>query len=87
MIWWISHVLGLDNASGPWYLFWSGFGADLGLIGGALLLFRRHNCHVKWCPLVGRHKVGEFVVCALHHPKDKPTSDDIEQEARLENLR
>ena len=23
--WWAKHVLGLDDAGGPWYLFWSGF--------------------------------------------------------------
>lgn len=25
----LAHVLGLDNAAGGWYLFWSGFGSDL----------------------------------------------------------
>lgn len=73
---WLMHVLGLDDASGPVYLFWSGFAGDLGIVGAAYALLRKHNCHVKGCPRVGRHQVPgtEWVVCARHHPEDKPTA-------------
>lgn len=42
------HVLGLDDASGPWYLFWSGFGSDaskLAILGGLAHMWRHHLRH------------------------------------------
>ena len=47
------HILGMDDLSGRWYGFWSGFGSDigeLGIIGGLVGLLRHKNCHVKGCP-------------------------------------
>jgi hypothetical protein len=46
---WLRHVAGLDNASGGWYLFWSGFGADLGAVVVVFGFLRRHNCHEPHC--------------------------------------
>jgi hypothetical protein len=78
-------LFGLDNLSGPWYGFWSGAGSDLtelAIIGGLISLARRHNCHVKGCWRIGRHKVEgtEFITCAKHHPTvpdGGPSSDEV----------
>lgn len=79
---WLAHFLGLDNLSGPFYGFWSGFGSDLGeltLIGAALSLYWRHNCHVKGCIRLGRHAVNgtPYVVCKKHHPTGAPSHGDV----------
>ena len=71
----IAHILGLDNASGPWYLWWSGACADLGMIGAAYTLIRRHNCEVHHCWRIGRHATAAgHRVCARHHPEDQITA-------------
>jgi hypothetical protein len=71
------HVLGLDSGSGPAYLWWSGAGSDLGelaLIGALLAIVRRHNCHVRGCPRIGRHLFADqvtgvtYMLCGRHHP-------------------
>lgn len=76
----LAHILGLDDASGPFYLWWSGAGADLGLIGGAFVIVRKHQCHVRRCPRIGRHPVEgtTWTVCRRHHVDDAPTAADIE---------
>lgn len=79
---WLLHVLGLDNASGPFYLWWSGSGADLGelaIVGGLVTVARKHNCHVKRCMRVGRYPVEGtvFVVCRRHHPEDSPSAERV----------
>lgn len=80
MLHWLSHWLGLDNLSGAIYGFWSGFGSDIGefaIIGLLYQLVRRHNCHVKRCIRIGRHKSGAHVVCARHAPNGAPTAADL----------
>jgi hypothetical protein len=66
------HYLGIDDVSGPWYAFWSGFGSDLGelaIVGGMLTLVRRHNCEVHKCWRIGRHQTpAAHRVCRRHHP-------------------
>lgn len=79
---WLSHILGMDNLSGQWYGFWSGFGSDVGelaIVGALYTQVRRHNCHVRKCWRVGRHKVygTDFVVCRMHHPDGDPTPHDV----------
>lgn len=71
----LAHILGIDNVSGYWYGFWSGFGSDI----GELAIVRRHNCHVKGCPRVGRHPIAgtTWTVCRKHHPDEHPTADDV----------
>lgn len=69
----LGHLLGLDNLSGPWYGFWSGFGSDVGevtIFAGLIAVYRRHNCHIRGCPRIGHHQVEgtEWVVCRRHHP-------------------
>lgn len=71
MWWWIGHILGLDDPSGPWYLAWSGFVGDLSylsVLGAGIVVIRKHQCHVKRCWRAGRHSAGQFVVCRKHHP-------------------
>lgn len=77
------HVLGIDDASGPWYAFWSGFGSDLTLFTGLVAVvwsfWRRHNCHVRGCLRLGRHPVEgtSYVVCRFHHPHGEPNHADV----------
>lgn len=70
---WLPHVLGLDDASGRWYLWWSGACADLGylaIVGTMVASVRRHSCHVRGCWRLGRHPVEGtgFMCCAKHAP-------------------
>lgn len=82
MLPWLAHVLGLDNASGGWYLLWSGIFGDVSLIGGAFVLVRKHNCHVRGCPRIGRHPIEgtTYVVCRKHHPDDAPTAEQVNRD-------
>jgi hypothetical protein len=52
MIAFIEHILGIDNASGAWYLFWSGIFGDVVIFGGAVTIAKKHNCHVNGCKSV-----------------------------------
>ena len=61
------HVLGIDNVSGRWYAFWSGFGANLGCLSVFTVLYRKHNCHVRSCWRIGHFVEGGFVYCRKHH--------------------
>lgn len=79
---WLSHVLGLDDLSGRWYGFWSGFGSDLGMFAAAGALLRKHNCHVRGCWRIGKHPVGDgtLIVCRKHHPdlpNQAPRQEDL----------
>jgi hypothetical protein len=86
---WLLHVLGVDNVSGPWYGWWSGAGSDiaeLGILTGLYANYKKHNCHVKWCPRVGHfpfeHETHVENYCRKHHPvvPDKPiTSKQAKQ--------
>ena len=57
---------------GDGYQFWSGIGSGSPLIAAVLLLYRRHNCHVAWCPWLQWHTHPEHghPVCKRHHPHD-----------------
>lgn len=48
------HWLGLDDAAGRPYLFWSGAGSDLAYLGIFWALARKHNCHQPRCWRLGR---------------------------------
>lgn len=73
---WLLHILGIDNGSGRWYLWWSGAGSDLGeaaIVGALFAHYRRHICHVnapRSCWRLGMHPVAEtgFRTCRRHHP-------------------
>lgn len=68
----IAHVLGLDDAAGHWYLWWSGAGADLGelaVVGTLISLYRKHTCEIHRCPRLGRHLTAAgHRLCRRHHP-------------------
>ena len=72
------HYLGLDSASGPAYLAWSGFVSDLGeltLLGGLVAVYRKHTCHTRWCWRFGHHDLTDpgtglvHRLCRRHHPE------------------
>ena len=72
---WLMHVLGMDSGSGTAYLFWSGFGSDLGeltIVGALLAVYRKHSCHTRHCWRIGRYKLNVkgvgYSLCRRHHP-------------------
>ena len=85
---WILHVMGVDNVSGRWYGFWSGFGGDVAILGSVLaapvLLWRKNECGVRWCWRLGRHGLADpatgvvHELCRKHHPlhPGKPVTVD-----------
>lgn len=74
---WLVHILGIDNMSGRWYGFWSGFGSDIGqitLVGALAAFYRRHTCHVdtpRYCWRWAAHPVAgtPYRACKKHHPQ------------------
>lgn len=70
MVRFLAHILGLDNASGGWYLWWSGFGADVGLLAASVTYARHANCHEHHCWRLGKYHVEgtPYRVCRQHHP-------------------
>lgn len=82
ILWWVGHLLGIDNGAGPWYLWWSGFGSDLGeltILGALASLYWKHTCHVDRCWRLGRHPVEGtgYQVCRRHHPRGAPSHEDV----------
>lgn len=71
MIHLLLHLLGVDDEAGRWYAFWSGFGADLPMLGGVLLYLRHHNCHEHGCLRLG-HRLSDGTVTCRHHRGDRP---------------
>ncbi len=75
----ILHVFGIDNVSGRWYAFWSGFGGDVAILASILaapvLLYRKHNCGVKRCWRLAKHDYTDpesgiiHALCRRHHPE------------------
>lgn len=79
MIRFLLHVAGIDDMSGRWYAFWSGVGGNVSLATMAWASLRRHNCHVAWCPRIGRHPVPgqQWLVCRRHNQGPKVTAADV----------
>ncbi|HEY6493778.1 MAG TPA: hypothetical protein VIZ43_10920 [Trebonia sp.] len=79
---WLLHVLGVDDVSGRWYGFWSGFGSDLAevaVVGGLVSVVRSRNCEVKGCWRLGRHATGAgHRVCRVHHPDGHLTAEAVQ---------
>lgn len=63
---------------GDGYQFWSGIGSGSPLIVGAIVVWRRHNCHVRWCPRIIWRTHGEHELCRRHHPASPPSPADLE---------
>jgi hypothetical protein len=55
---WLPHILGIDNLSGRWYGFWSGFGSDLAEFALVGALWHHLNCHEPGCWRLARHQMG-----------------------------
>lgn len=79
LVTWLSHLIGVDNPSGRWELFWSGFGSDIaefGLLGALVAGLRSRNCHIHRCWRFGHHEVVvdgvTYKVCRKHHPSPTP---------------
>ena len=68
--WFLEHLVGADNSSGPAYLFWSGIVGDFGLLGVFALAYRKLNCHQPGCWRMGHHghDNGKYHYCRRHHP-------------------
>lgn len=90
MIWhWIVHTMGVDETrkygTWDWYYLWSGF-ASLTLLttflAAPVLLYRKHNCGIRWCWRLARHDYTDPVtglthnLCRKHHP-DHPGSKPV----------
>ncbi len=60
------HWLGLDNASGAQYLFWSGIFGDVTIFAAGIGLYFHNQCHDETCKRWGRHKVNGSPYCKLH---------------------
>lgn len=78
---WLAHWLGLDNGSGPIYLWWSGIAADISevaIFGGLFSVYRRHQCEVARCWRLGRHQTAaNHMTCRHHHPDDHLTAEQV----------
>lgn len=70
MIHLLEHWLGLTNASGKTYLFWSGLAGDLPEFAILGVVYKRLNCHSSGCWRLGLHHVEgtAYVTCRKHHP-------------------
>lgn len=69
---WLSHILGLDNASGPFYLWHSGVGSDLTEYAALFVALHALNCHEPGCWRIGHRVTVEpnghhFRRCGRHH--------------------
>jgi len=64
----ILHVLGIDTQQSYFYDFWSGVATQMSVFIGAVVYYKKHNCHVHGCPRIGKHQIGHYVVCSKHHP-------------------
>jgi hypothetical protein len=76
----LGHLVGSDG--GGWYNFWSGLGADIGgltILGGAIGVYRKHNCHVHGCWRIAKQQVvgTSWVVCHHHHPEGRPSAEQV----------
>jgi hypothetical protein len=66
------HILGLDNGSGHWYLWWSGVGSDITEFAVIGAVWHSVNCHEPGCWRVGRRVTASpdglhVRQCARHH--------------------
>lgn len=61
---WLAHVLGLDDTTGRWYLFYSGFGSFMGKLAIIGVVWHHLNCHEPRCWRPARHMHGGY--CRKH---------------------
>lgn len=82
-MYWLVHISGIDDPAGRWYLWWSGFEADLtqlALVWALVTFIRVHTCCLKRCVRRNRHlTVDGLGVCSKHfHPEIADGIDDTE---------
>jgi hypothetical protein len=63
----LARLLGLTDAGGGWYLWWSGIAGDLTYLGILGVVWRRFNCHQQGCWRVALHHHDQHY-CRKHHP-------------------
>lgn len=73
---WLEHCPLWWPETGPGYAFGSSWaGANLSFMGASYVLWRRHNCHEKWCLRISRHTLTDNdhhrVYCHKHVDKYK----------------
>jgi hypothetical protein len=68
----VMHLLGLDSAAGPFYLFWSGIAGSflVNLATFFLVFYFHHTCQEARCWRWAKYPAagGMFRVCRHHHP-------------------
>lgn len=79
MLHWLWFHLGLANGNSAWYLFPSGWGGDITIVVSILtapfILWRKHDCGVRWCPRLAHHDFPDpdtqivHHLCRKHHPQ------------------
>lgn len=82
---WLTHILGLDSATGTPYLAWSGIVGDAGLFATAaavtvhaVISYRHRQCEVRRCWRIARHvTAASHRTCARHHPDGAPTHAEV----------
>lgn len=90
MIHWLYVWIGLSNASGSQYLFWSGIFGDLTIFTGGAVYLAHSRCHSRGCWRTAKHQVDgtPWKVCRKCHPVtgDKaPTRAEIHKDHRRAN--
>ncbi len=68
LAWYVLHPLSRNGVN-----FWGGIGSDVGevtVLGGFLMIYRKHECHVPHCHRLSWHPHPEtgHPVCKKHHP-------------------
>lgn len=63
--------MGLTDPAGLPYLLWSGIFGDVTVFISAFAVVKHINCHYRGCWRVGRHHVGEHLVCHKHHERGR----------------
>ena len=90
------HITGVDDVSGRWYAWWSGFAGDITLLAAILaapwIQWKRASCGVRRCWRLARHDFTDpqtkiiHHLCRLHHPEHpgKPiTAQELQARYRL----
>lgn len=85
---WFIHYTGVDDASGPWYAWWSGLFSDVGLFAALGIYAWHQNCHVKGCKRFKTRPVDgtAYKACKRHHPA-MPDGHITEDHIRLAHER
>lgn len=80
MIEWLYIFLGLDNVSGPYYAFWSGFGSDItefAILGSLITIYRHHKCAKCW--RIAHHPVEHTHYKTCHKHATEHIHESLEQ--------